>query len=201
MILLLDNYDSFTWNLYHYLDQLASEPVEVIRNDRMSAADAEKFSSIVFSPGPGLPAEAGAMPHIISRYHKTIPMLGICLGHQALAEAIGARLENLDEVQHGMQREINVSVPDDRMFKGIPIQFTAGLYHSWVVSLSDMPDDLIITATDQAGRIMALSHKIYPFSGIQFHPESVMTGYGKSMIRNWLEFCHQYHLAIAAATT
>jgi anthranilate synthase component 2 len=201
MILLLDNYDSFTWNLYHYLDQLAVEPVEVIRNDRMHAADAGKFSGIVFSPGPGLPSEAGVMPQIISLYQKTIPMLGICLGHQALAEAHGARLENLDEVQHGVQREIGVSSPDDRRFKGIPGLFKAGLYHSWVVSRSGLPDDLIITATDHAGRIMALSHKTYPFSGVQFHPESVMTLHGKALIRNWLEYGRQYQRANTSAAT
>lgn len=201
MILLLDNYDSFTWNLYHYLDQLSDDPVEVIRNDRMRASDAETFSCIVFSPGPGLPSEAGVMPGIISAYHKTIPMLGICLGHQALAESAGARLENLDEVQHGLQREISVCAPDDRMFSGIPGKFEAGLYHSWIVSRSGLPDDLLITATDPAGRIMALSHKKFPYSGVQFHPESVMTGCGKSLIRNWLEFCHGYHLSNTAATT
>ncbi len=189
MILLLDNYDSFTWNLHHYVVQLTDEEVVVKRNDAICVEDAETFKSIIYSPGPGLPEAAGVMPGIIKKYGHDIPMLGICLGHQALGECFGAKLKQLPQVLHGVQREITISDGDDRLFTGMPAKLLSGHYHSWVLSNNPWPEELRITATGPEGSVMALSHRHYPLSGVQFHPESVMTPEGIRIIDNWLRFC------------
>jgi anthranilate synthase component II len=188
MILILDNYDSFTWNIHHYTAQLTSDSVYVKRNDEIDIESAGKYKAIIFSPGPGIPSEAGNMMDIIYRYCKSIPMLGICLGHQALAEAYGAKIINLNKVLHGIQQTITITDMNDRLFKNIPSQIKTGHYHSWVVSRENLPSDLIVTATDVNGTIMALSHIHDPVSGLQFHPESVMTDHGLEIIANWLRY-------------
>lgn len=191
MILLLDNYDSFTWNLHHYLVQLTDEEVIVKRNDAVSLKEASSFSMFIFSPGPGLPSEAGCMAELIDQFMGKRPMLGICLGHQALGLHAGAKLTNLPQVLHGVQKEIVVTDTTDRLFKGLETQLTTGHYHSWYLESETIPDSLKVTAVDEAQRVMAFSHVKHPVSGVQFHPESVMTPSGMNILSNWLEFCNQ----------
>ena len=197
MILLLDNYDSFTWNLHHYLSQLTGEPVVVKRNDEITLSEVAAYTSVVLSPGPGLPVAAGIMPDLIKQFGAIKPLLGICLGHQAIGEAYGAKLENLKMVLHGVQREIFVEAPADRLFEGLPQKMLTGHYHSWIVSASEVPKQLTVTAKDANGTIMAISHIDYPVSGVQFHPESVMTEHGIKMIKNWLNFCKVFQAQAA----
>ncbi len=184
-ILLLDNYDSFTYNLLHVVKELGATDVEVHRNDRIALEDVERFDKIILSPGPGIPEEAGLLLPIIRRYAPTKCMLGVCLGHQAIGEAFGATLENLTEVYHGVQTPIDLT-GDDSLFDGMPRELAVGRYHSWVVSREDFPDCLDITAMSREGQIMALRHKQYDVHGIQFHPESVLTPQGKEIVRNFL---------------
>lgn len=186
MILLLDNYDSFTWNLYHYITQLTSVPVVVKRNDEITVEEALQFGAIMLSPGPGLPEEAGIMNKLIAAAVNTKPILGICLGHQALGVHFGGRLKQLPEVWHGVHKEIRVTDAACPLFKGLSSSFESGHYHSWVVDNEDFPECMKITATDQENTVMALSHKILPIHGVQFHPESVMTTQGLKIIENWL---------------
>lgn len=193
MILLLDNYDSFTWNLHHYLVQLTDEEIVVKRNDEITIEAVAAYTSIVLSPGPGLPAEAGIMPQLISKYHQVKPILGICLGLQAIAESFGGKLTNLDSVLHGVEREVEVIKSDDRLFIDVPDKITTGHYHSWIVSPQGLPHDLEVTAKDNNGNIMACSHLIFPCSGVQFHPESVMTEYGMKILENWLHYCKVFN--------
>lgn len=189
MILLLDNYDSFTWNLFHYLQQLTDEKVVVKRNDEISVEDAAAYSSIVLSPGPGLPAEAGILKDLIKEYAGSKPILGICLGLQAIAEVFGGKLFNLEGLLHGVSRKTCVIDDDDPIFRGLPNEFYSGHYHSWAVSAGSLPKDLVITARDQDGIIMAIKHATLQIHGLQFHPESVMTEYGLKMLSNWLTYC------------
>lgn len=191
MILLLDNYDSFTWNLHHYLVQLTEEEVVVKRNDAISTGDAAAYSMFVFSPGPGLPSEAGCMAELIDRYMGNRPMLGICLGHQALGLHAGAKLANLPQVLHGVQKEITITDTSDRLFKGLDATLTTGHYHSWYLDSETIPESVKVTAVDEAQRVMAISHKVHPVSGVQFHPESVMTPSGIKILSNWLAYCAQ----------
>ncbi len=192
MILLLDNYDSFTFNLHHYLEQLSSEEIVVKRNDEITVTDAASYTGIVLSPGPGLPAEAGIMPELIRVLGPSIPILGICLGHQAIGESYGAHLENLENVLHGVQREVIIEPPADKLFTKMPNRFPVGHYHSWVISLSDLPPVLSVTAKDTHGHIMAVTHKEHPISGVQFHPESILTENGMKILENWLHFCKSF---------
>ena len=184
-ILLLDNYDSFTYNLLHILKELNAD-VEVHRNDRISLDEVARFDKILLSPGPGIPSEAGILLPLIRRYAPEKSILGVCLGEQAIGEAFGAKLINLKEVHHGIASEIHV-VADEPLFRGLGERFTAGRYHSWVVSREDFPSCLEITAeaTDE-GEIMALRHREYDVRGIQFHPESVLTPQGKIILTNWI---------------
>ena len=185
-VLLLDNYDSFTYNLLHIVREMGAD-ADVFRNDRIELDDVDKYDKILLSPGPGIPDEAGLLLPLIRRYAPTKSILGICLGEQAIGEVFGARLENLAEVYHGVASEIQV-VADDCLFESMGKTFMAGRYHSWVVSRRDFPDCLEITAVDtQDGRIMGLRHKRYDVRGIQFHPESVLTPQGKTIIGNWLK--------------
>ncbi len=188
MILILDNYDSFTWNLYHYVEQLSNEQIVVKRNDEISIGEVAAFNNIILSPGPGLPAASGIMNEIIRVYSPKIPILGICLGHQAIAEVYGAELENLDTVWHGVERKLEIIDSEDRLFKGLPQYIKSGHYHSWVVKKNSLPSHFNITAEDETGTIMAISHKHFPLSGVQFHPESIMTQYGPDIMQNWLRF-------------
>ena len=185
MILLLDNYDSFTWNLRQYLAEFSEEEVVVLRNDEITIEEASGFSRFVLSPGPGIPSEAGILLPLIREYASIKPMLGVCLGHQAIAEAFGGKLRQLDHVLHGVVRNVDL-VQHDPLFEAIPDHFPAGRYHSWVPDEDTFPADLKVLATGEEGSIMALKHHFYPVYGVQYHPESVMTPSGKQLIANWL---------------
>ena len=184
-ILLLDNYDSFTYNLLHVVKELGATNIEVFRNDEISLEEVERFDKIILSPGPGIPEEAGLLLPIIRKYAPTKSILGVCLGHQALGEAFGAALENLTAVNHGVQTPVNI-LKEDVLFKGLGHEIPVGRYHSWVVSREDFPECLEITAESREGQIMALRHRTYNVHGIQFHPESVLTPQGKEIIKNFL---------------
>jgi anthranilate synthase component 2 len=184
-ILLFDNYDSFTYNLRHILLELGAK-VEVHRNDKISLEAVDAFDKIVLSPGPGIPSEAGLLLPLIERYAPVKSILGVCLGEQAIAEVFGAKLLNLTHVFHGVCSDIRI-VAKDPLFKGLEPGLRAGRYHSWVVSPEDFPDCLEVTAVDAGeGRIMAIRHRTYDVKGVQFHPESVLTPQGKTLIGNWL---------------
>ena len=184
-ILLLDNYDSFTYNLEHYLAELHQD-ITVIRNDKLRLEDIEAYDAVVFSPGPGLPKDAGLMPEIILQYRDKKPMLGVCLGMQAIAESYGGKLNNMKEVYHGIATTC-VMDPEDPLFYGLESENLVGRYHSWEV-LEPLPEDLMATARDKEhNTLMALKHKHLPVWGVQFHPESILTPNGKHMLRNWLQ--------------
>ncbi len=183
-ILLLDNYDSFTWNLHHLLETHGA--VSVVRNDGITVDEAARYDRIVLSPGPGLPSEAGIMPELIQQLLPTHPILGVCLGMQALVETCGGTLFNQPRVQHGVAVPCNTEHPIDPLFEGLSSPFTVGLYHSWAADPTTLPPQLRITARSEAGIIMAVRHIEYPACGVQFHPESVMTPEGPHIIRNWL---------------
>lgn len=184
-ILLLDNYDSFTYNLLHVVKELGATDVEVFRNDEIELDEVERFDKIILSPGPGVPEESGLLLPIIKRFAPTKSILGVCLGHQAIGEAFGANLENLKEVYHGIQSLVKI-VKDDLLFTSLEKEILVGRYHSWVVSNNNFPQCLEITALSEEGQIMALRHKTYRVHGIQFHPESVLTPQGKEIIKNFL---------------
>ena len=183
-IVIIDNYDSFTYNLSHLVKELGVE-VTVLRNDQFRLEDLEQFSKIILSPGPGIPSEAGLLTDVIRCYAGRKPILGVCLGHQAIGEVFGARLENLSDVFHGVATPCHIT-SDDPLFSSIDRDITVGRYHSWVVSRVGLPDCLEVTATSDEGQIMALRHRELNVRGIQFHPESVLTPDGKRMIQNWL---------------
>lgn len=184
-VLVIDNYDSFTYNLVHYLEDLDCK-VTVIRNDEIEAEDVEPFEYIVVSPGPGLPQEAGALMPILKKYaaHKII--LGVCLGHQAISEVFGGALTNLESVQHGISSTIKVEDKNCPLYHLLPNEMKVGRYHSWVVNPATMHPDFIITARDNNGAIMSFRHKTFKLFGVQYHPESIMTPYGKQLLANWL---------------
>ena len=185
-IMVLDNYDSFTYNLVHYLKELSLHPVDVFRNDAIELEEIAGYDKILISPGPGVPEDAGITKALIKEFAPVKSIFGVCLGCQAIAEVYGGSLINLKTVFHGVATYMNVTDRDDRIFKDIPEHFTAGRYHSWLINKSDFPDVLKITATDDEAMIMAVSHKEYDLKGVQFHPESVLTRYGKQMLANWL---------------
>ncbi len=183
-ILVVDNYDSFTYNLVHYLEDLGGT-VTVRRNDVILPEQCLDYDAVVLSPGPGVPVEAGKLIPIIEFLKEKKPMLGICLGHQAIVEVFGGKIINLDQVFHGVATQMNhTGTP---LFHKIPTVFEAGRYHSWVADRNSFPEELAITATDENGQIMALKHKELPIYGVQFHPESVMTPQGKTMLKNFLK--------------
>lgn len=183
-IVIIDNYDSFTYNLSHLVKELGAQ-VTVLRNDQFLLEELEQYSKIILSPGPGIPAEAGLLLDVIRTYAGRKPILGVCLGHQAIGEAFGGKLENLSDVFHGVATE-GTQLGNDELFYGLPSRITMGRYHSWVVSKVDFPDCLEITAESDEGQIMALKHKEYNIRGIQFHPESVLTPDGRKMLQNWM---------------
>ena len=186
-ILVLDNYDSFTYNLVQYLREISDFPIQVFRNDAIGLEAIEDFDVIVLSPGPGVPKDAGIMPQLIKKYAATKSIFGVCLGMQAIGEAFGGNLRNLEKVFHGIETPINVKDENDQIFKNLPQNFTVGRYHSWVVDKKDLPDELRITAEDPKGEIMAIRHINFDVAGVQFHPESIMTEHGKDMLKNFLE--------------
>jgi len=183
-ILLIDNYDSFTFNLVHYLEDLDIK-VTVVRNDKITAQECEIYDAIVLSPGPGIPSEAGNLISIIDYMKDKKPLLGICLGHQAITEVFGGKIINLDKVYHGVSTQMTHN--GNAIFNHIDTNFEAGRYHSWAAQNSSFPDVLEITATDENGQIMALKHKELPIYGLQFHPESIMTPQGKTMLKNFID--------------
>jgi anthranilate synthase component 2 len=181
---IIDNYDSFTYNLSHLLKELGAD-VTVVRNDRFRLEDLEQYDRIVLSPGPGIPSEAGFMPQVIKTYAGRKPILGICLGHQAIGEAFGAKLLNIGNVVHGVATPAHITV-QDYLFNGLPKDIEVGRYHSWVVDDKDLPQCLEVTSRSDDGYIMSLRHREFDIRGIQFHPESVLTPQGKTIINNWL---------------
>ena len=181
---IIDNYDSFTYNLSHLVKELGAE-VSVVRNDRFNLDDIDAFDKIILSPGPGIPSEAGLLLDVIRRYAGKKPILGVCLGHQAIGEAFGGTLENLSEVFHGVATPCHI-IAEDPLFKGIAPDFEVGRYHSWVVSRENIPDCLEVTAVSDEGQVMALRHRTMEIHGIQFHPESVLTPEGRIIIQNFL---------------
>lgn len=185
-ILILDNYDSFTYNLVHYVEQFCDD-LTVRRNDAIALEEVSVFDGIVLSPGPGLPKDAGIMPDLIRQFASTKRILGVCLGHQAIGEAFGASLRNLDSVLHGVAVPVKVTVPSEPLFKGLPNEFPTGRYHSWVIDRATLPHDLLMTATDAQGEVMALRHRHFDVCGVQFHPESLLTPDGLHIVRNWVE--------------
>ena len=183
-IVIIDNYDSFTYNLSHLVKELGAE-VTVLRNDQFQLEELEQYNKIILSPGPGIPSEAGLLLDVIRTYAGRKPILGVCLGHQAIGEAFGGKLENLSDVFHGVATPCHI-IADDPIFSGIDRDITIGRYHSWVVSRQGLPDCLEVTAQSDEGQIMALRHREMNIRGIQFHPESVLTPDGKKMIQNFL---------------
>ncbi|GAA0873138.1 aminodeoxychorismate/anthranilate synthase component II [Gangjinia marincola] len=185
-ILVIDNYDSFVYNLVHYLEELECE-VTVKRNDQLYIEEVEAYDKVLLSPGPGIPDEAGLLKEIIKTYATTKPMLGVCLGHQAMGEVFGGKIINLPEVFHGVATTMNVTQQNTLLFKNLPDVIQVGRYHSWVVDKDSLPQQLEVTAVDESGQIMAFRHKELDVHGVQFHPESVLTPQGKQMIKNWVE--------------
>jgi anthranilate synthase component 2 len=184
-IVIIDNYDSFTYNLAHLVKALGAD-VDVFRNDKFALESLSSYDKIILSPGPGIPSEAGLLEKVVKHYAGKKPILGICLGEQAIGEVFGARLVNLPKVFHGVQT--SVSLEDDYIFKGLPKEIQVGRYHSWVVDSKGLPSCLQVTAEDSGGLIMALRHKDYDIRGLQFHPESVLTPDGETIISNWLNY-------------
>ena len=186
-ILIFDNYDSFTYNLLHTVQSLGHTDVDVIRNDRMTLEEVERYDKIILSPGPGLPEEAGLLLPLIRQYAATKSILGVCLGHQAIGQLFGAKLENIPHVFHGVQTPAQI-VAEDYLFAGLPEEMEVGRYHSWIVSSENFPSELQITALDKEGTIMALRHRTLDLHGVQFHPESILTPQGTAIIRNFLDY-------------
>lgn len=184
-VLVIDNYDSFTYNLVYIVRQLGYAPT-IWRNDQFQIQEVKPFDKILLSPGPGIPLEAGLMPEVIQQYASSHSILGVCLGHQAIGEAFGGTLINLPEVYHGVATQIQLDTTDS-LFTGIPEQIKVGRYHSWAIQNLQFPEALKVTATDHHGQIMAIRHRQLDVSGVQFHPESVMTEFGTQMIENWLK--------------
>lgn len=183
-IVIIDNYDSFTYNLSHLVKEQGAE-VQVLRNDQFELSALEAYDKIILSPGPGIPSEAGLLCDVIRTYAGRKPILGVCLGHQAIGEVFGARLENLTQVFHGVATPCQI-VADDPIFEGLERTITVGRYHSWVVATEELPVCLEVTALSDEGQIMALRHRQYDVHGIQFHPESVLTPEGRTIIKNFI---------------
>lgn len=202
MIVIIDNYDSFTYNLAHSVKELGAE-TDVLRNDCFDIKELERYDKIILSPGPGTPDEAGLLLDVIRTYAGRKSILGVCLGEQAIGQVFGGKLTNLDEVFHGIQTQIRIgndelpdgkpvsdkqqlSLASDYLFSGLPSEILVGRYHSWVVDTEDFPEELAITALSSEGQIMALKHRTFDIHGIQFHPESILTPDGKTILRNWI---------------
>ena len=185
-ILVIDNYDSFVYNLVYYIEQVTGVTPSVFRIDKISLNEVDSYDKILLSPGPGIPSEAGICLDLIKRYGPYKSILGVCLGHQAIGDAFGANLINLENVYHGVSSPVKVTDVNEYLFKGMPGSFIAGRYHSWVVDSLDLPDSLKVTCLDEKGLIMGISHREYNVRGLQFHPESVLTENGLNIIRNWI---------------
>lgn len=192
-ILVFDNYDSFTYNLVHLIEKITGTEVAVFRNDEMNLDDVNNYDKIILSPGPGIPEEAGLMLPLIHRYAASKSILGVCLGHQAIGQAFGAQLINLAQVYHGVATPITIFPKEKNrdntttLYETLPGRIDVGRYHSWVVSKENLPDTLLITAEDDSGLIMGLRHTQYDVEGVQFHPESILTPDGETIMRNFLK--------------
>lgn len=187
-ILVLDNYDSFTYNLVHLIKELGyGENLDVIRNDKISLEAIGQYDKILLSPGPGLPSEAGIMMDVIKKYAPSKSILGVCLGHQGIGEAFGAQLLNMPEVLHGIAENVVVTKRENRLFTSTPEVFKVCRYHSWTVIPETVNGELEITAIDEKGNVMAINHLKYDVQGVQFHPESILTEFGKIIMENWLK--------------
>lgn len=185
-ILIIDNYDSFTYNLVHLVNEIGRD-CEVWRNDEFAITDVDAFDQIILSPGPGIPSEAGLLLEVIEKYASSKSIFGVCLGQQAIAEVFGGKLYNLKQPMHGIATPVKVTDRQEKLFIGLPESFKVGRYHSWVVDEKAIPDVLTVSAIDEADNsVMALRHKHYDVRGVQFHPESILTEYGKEMMQNWL---------------
>lgn len=185
-ILVIDNYDSFTYNLVHAIKKISGQPVDVFRNDKIALEEIEKYDKIVLSPGPGIPEEAGLLLEIIKAYAPKKSMLGVCLGHQAIGEAFGGKLHNMNRVLHGIATPVKQTGIKAPLFKDLPETFEVGRYHSWIVQNDQLPDCFEVTSYDEDGLIMSMQHKSYDVQSVQFHPESVLTPLGEKMIENWI---------------
>lgn len=187
-ILVFDNYDSFTWNLVHSIKKICGTKVDVYRNDKINLEVVKNYDKIIISPGPGIPQEAGLLLSLLGCYATTKPILGICLGHQAIAIHFGGSIDNLTEVYHGVATTVKVSEGvESPLFDQLPGEFTVGRYHSWAVNEDSLPGEIQITARDEKGIIMAIQHKRYDVFGLQFHPESILTPHGETILANWLK--------------
>jgi len=186
-ILILDNYDSFTYNLVHMVEKITGVFPTVFRNDEISIADVGNYDLIMLSPGPGIPDEAGILKEVIKTYAGKKPIFGVCLGLQAITEVFGGTIINMDEVYHGVATEMEVVKTDTVLFKDVPEKFPAARYHSWIAAKESFPEDLEITAVDDEGGIMAIRHKEYHISAVQFHPESILTDVGEQIVRNFID--------------
>jgi len=184
-LLIIDNYDSFTYNLVQYTEAFV-ERLDVRRNDEISLKEVDAYDAIILSPGPGTPKDTGISMEVIRRYASKKKILGVCMGMQVIAEAFGGKLLNLEHPLHGVAVETYLTKSQDPMFKGLPEAFMTGRYHSWIVDEDYLPKDFIITAKDKYGSVQAIRHRTYPLSAVQFHPESVLTEYGRLMIENWV---------------
>lgn len=185
-LLVLDNYDSFTYNLVHLIEKVSEIDFDVVRNDKISIDAVKAYDKILLSPGPGLPKDAGIMPELIKQYGSSKSILGVCLGLQAIGESYGGSLKNLETVFHGIATPINI-ILEDIIFNGCPKNFSVGRYHSWIINNQNLPNQLKITALDTNGNIMALKHQSHDVKGVQFHPESILSEYGELIIKNWLQ--------------
>ena len=185
-ILVFDNNDSFTYNLVHLVQKIVPVKPDVFRNDQIPLEKVAEYDKIILSPGPGIPGEAGLLLPLIKEYAATKSILGVCLGHQAIGEAFGGSLINLSTVYHGVATPCSLSEEQNGLFRGLPRNITVGRYHSWIVDEKTLPSELEITARDDNGYIMALRHRSFDVRGVQFHPESVLTPDGETILRNWL---------------
>ncbi len=185
-ILVLDNYDSFTYNLVHIIRELGHS-MDIFRNDKIQVDDIKKYDKILLSPGPGIPEEAGVMNEVIKTYAPTKSILGVCLGHQGIAEVFGSKLYNIPNVLHGVTSNVRITDTGEKLFKGLPNQFEVCHYHSWAVVAESIPAELMVTATNPDGLVMAIAHKKWDVRGVQFHPESIMTEHGRKIMENWLK--------------
>ena len=186
-ILLFDNYDSFTYNLVHLVEKILHAKIDVYKNDKISLDAIEKYDRIILSPGPGIPKEAGLLLDVIKKYAPSKSILGVCLGQQAIAQAFGAKLVNLETVFHGVSTAVKIIDRDDPLYQGLEETIEVGRYHSWIVSNEDLPTELSVTVVDEHNYIMGLKHKNFDVQAVQFHPESILTPCGETIIRNWLK--------------
>ena len=188
-ILIVDNYDSFTYNLVHMVEKITGNFPAVFRNDEISIADVGNYDTIMLSPGPGIPDEAGILKEVIKTYAGIKPIFGVCLGLQAITEVFGGTIINLEDVFHGVATEMKVTDKNATIFKDVPETFMAARYHSWAATDEGFPEEIQVTARDEDGLIQAIEHKIFPISAVQFHPESILTDVGEKLVTNFINSC------------